>query len=207
MEAFLKLRQLRAELMRGRNMIESLRRREKLKRQLLDIADDTFDQAIYDMVDTSGNKRTPWTLKNVKQRDTHTVFWARDYCCCCCCCWFLMALVDNPCAPVTARTPAPEAAKGRGGAQEAASSKGECGIQPWPFTPTHTQRAFLCSQPRAALAILALCVPQQAARRQQRRQAEMMAAQGGVIGGRLRVPTLPPPVRAVEVDRAYADGA
>ena len=65
-EAFHKLQQLRMELHRGLELVELTRMREQSKRELLDIAEDQFNQAMHDLLDKSGKPYEPVTLLRVR---------------------------------------------------------------------------------------------------------------------------------------------
>ena len=67
MEAFRKLQQLRGELERGVELVRLGLRREQAKRELLHIADDQFRLAMHKLVDTSGKRFIPPTLKHVRR--------------------------------------------------------------------------------------------------------------------------------------------
>lgn len=62
MDSYNKLRALMFDLVKVRELTENVRQREQLKRHLLEIAEDQFDQCIYDLVDTSGKPRKPRTI-------------------------------------------------------------------------------------------------------------------------------------------------
>ena len=63
MDAFRKMKQLRLDFEKVRTLLDLVRKREKLHRMLIMAGNESFEQQVYNIVDTSGLQRVSKILK------------------------------------------------------------------------------------------------------------------------------------------------
>ncbi len=67
-EAFKKLKALQTDMLTAMTLLQTVREREAIKRDLVAVRADVCDQTLFELVTTSGEKRTPSTLALLRER-------------------------------------------------------------------------------------------------------------------------------------------